>query len=217
MRNHFLRKATLLLVTSHNLLVNSALDFSLFWRCSNLVVLQSSWSVQDLLQSINGIFLLHKLSAAFLSFSGCFCRCGFPVRTAISSQSFRTNYYFSIRMELKWSYFELYDALVVLWGELGVLEKWVLHIDQVPLLRHVAVQDKRHLGDHRWLQSQFGQRGRRALDGGPVLSVHTALNATQAGEQRSGNGCRHRWSTAPATDVMASSIKSWKANPHLEF
>lgn len=93
-------------------------------------------------------------------------------------------------MELKRSYFELHDALVVLRGELGVLEKWVLHVDQVPLLRHVAIQDKRHLGDHRRLQSQLGQRGRRALDGRPVLPVHTALNATQAGEQRSGSGCR---------------------------
>lgn len=102
-----------LLVTSHNLLVNSALDSSLFLRCSNLVVLQSSWSVQDLLQSINGIFLLHKLSAAFLSFCGCF-RCGFPDWAAISSQNFRTNHDFSIRMQLRRSYFELYDALVVL-------------------------------------------------------------------------------------------------------
>lgn len=89
-------------------------------------------------------------------------------------------------MELETSYFELYDALVVFWGQLGVLEKWVLHVYQVPLLRHVAVQDERHLGDHWRLQSQFGQGGCRALDGCPVLTIHAALNATQTGHQGQG-------------------------------
>lgn len=95
------------------------------------------------------------------------------------------------------SYFELDDALVVFWGQLWVLEKWVLHIYQVPLLRHVAIQDKRHLGDHWGLQSQFGQRGCGALDGCPVLTIHTALNATQAGHQGQGlavaTGDRQTW------------------------
>lgn len=77
------------------------------------------------------------------------------------------------------SYFELYDALVVFRGQLGVLEKRVLHIYQVPLLRHEAVQDERHLGDHWGLQGQLGQGGCRALDRCAVLPVHTALKVTQ--------------------------------------
>lgn len=97
----------------------------------------------------------------------------------MSSQNIRINNDFSTRVELGVSYFELYDALVVFRGQLGVLEKRVLHIDQVPLLRHEAVQDEGHLGDHRRLQGQFGQGGGRALDGCPVLPVHTALDATQ--------------------------------------
>ena len=55
------------------------------------------------------------------------------------------------------SYLELHDALVVLGGELWVLEEGVLHVDQVPLIRGVAVQDERHLGDHGRLQIQFGE------------------------------------------------------------
>lgn len=70
---------------------------------------------------------------------------------------------------------ELHDALVVLGGELGVLEERILHVDQVPLIRRVAVQDERHLADHRRLQCQFGQRGGGALDGCSVLSINTAL------------------------------------------
>lgn len=89
-------------------------------------------------------------------------------------------------MELERSYFELYDALVVFGGQLGVLEKRVLHIYQVPLLGHVAIQDESHLGDHWRLQSQFGQRGCRALDGCPVLTIHTALKARQTGHQGQG-------------------------------
>lgn len=73
-------------------------------------------------------------------------------------------------------YLELHDALVVLRGELGVLEEGVLHVDQVPLIRGEAVQDESHLGEDGRLQTQFGQRGRGALDGGPVLSVHAALH-----------------------------------------
>ena len=74
-------------------------------------------------------------------------------------------------------YLELHDALVVLRSELGVLEEGVFHVDQVPLIRGEAVQDERHLGEDGRLQTQFGQRGRGALDGGPVLSVHAALHS----------------------------------------
>lgn len=73
------------------------------------------------------------------------------------------------------THLQLHDALVVLGRELGVLEKWVLHVDQVPLVSGVAIQDKCHLGDHWRLQSQFGQRRCGALYGRPVLSVNAAL------------------------------------------
>lgn len=73
------------------------------------------------------------------------------------------------------AHLELHDALVVFGGELWVLEKWVFHVNQVPLICGVAVQDKRHLGDHWWLQGQFSQGGCGALDGSSVLTIHTAL------------------------------------------
>lgn len=72
-------------------------------------------------------------------------------------------------------YLQLHYAFVVLGGQFWVLEKWVLHINQVPLIGGVAVQDERHLGDHRGLQGQLSQRRCGALDGGPVLTEHTAL------------------------------------------
>lgn len=78
------------------------------------------------------------------------------------------------------SYLQLHDALVVLGGEFGVLEQRVLHVDQVPLLGGEAVQDEGHLGDHGRLQRQLGQRGRGALDGGAVLSIHAALHRDTA-------------------------------------
>lgn len=89
-------------------------------------------------------------------------------------------------MHLVTPHLELHDALVVLGGELGVLEEGVLHVDQIPLTGVVAVQDKRHLGDHGRLQSQFGQGGRGALDGRAVLPVHAALEGEQGGGQDAG-------------------------------
>ena len=76
------------------------------------------------------------------------------------------------------SHLELHYALVVFGGELGVLEEGVFHVDQVPLVCREAIQDERYLGKHRRLQGELRQRGRGALDGCSVLTIHTALEET---------------------------------------
>lgn len=107
------------------------------------------------------------------------------------------------------SHLELHNALVVLGSELWVLEKWVLHVNQVPLICGVAVQDKRHLGDHWWLQGQFSQWWCGALDGSSVLTVHTTLESR---EERSQTMVNIGIPASPRTEKQLPGIRIWSVH-----